>query len=375
MLLCRARTSQLIEEDLELIAQSEIKFVREVESALFINKVLFRSDRNNPYQTYDKLNFRMKMNFVKKERVTACDNAENCSYVNNECTYVVTENCQEVAYDNLLKGQKQATSCILNNDATYDFYILESDESRTVLASKDFLNLRDDRSIIDLKRDCFKKLFQSQLILYENQVAVLTSNSCGTYVSSNQRVKVISCESNKLKVLPIEEANLITDFILLHPTKVDEKIPEKYLAQRFKRKNIYISQCQYPIMSTISSTSGRVMGITLPSVCFDNSRGVNFGEGYVALSRCPDSSSFCMVHKPKNLEEANEFDFRCDPIALKLHNYLENEINRNKSILVSGQFFFDESNTIRKKYTDEEIETLKRFDKNSAKKKNVFSGF
>lgn len=387
----RCRTGKLTVDDFKYITdrtkigykitEDEKYFIRNY--ALNVNKEILLSELNQTTKYLsDKMIWRCKnpnlTGVVKKRLDNILSYKDEFKFEEhiqkksllNETLFIVTENCQVSKYSEF---QKRLVNTVKQNNCNDKFYeCISKDELYAVKQNTEHVisqpiliesYLNDKRSYYS---EIYKKYLDKSNLVHEEgtiifsigQVGNITTNSCGRFLAASQRftIKSIELENSSdeivksLLIRPHELDNkLSSDFITLNRISAEYPLSYSDIPSNTRKPyntsyNFYVKRSQFPISMTNSKTVQYVMGLTIPDgiICYDNSRGSNYAEGYTCITRSPSPEYFLFVHEIESLEEL-QLSFRPNPIALKFDEYLVNQCKKLGTCVIDLDFIYNET--------------------------------
>jgi hypothetical protein len=183
----------------------------------------------------------------------------------------------------------------------------------------------------DLCRDV-ETHFVKELIVKEGDVCRLTSNAY-QWVSNYSMMTANRCTDSKTPnpKLYMRPENC-GDLVYYNDVEVKletqsfpiplSKLPKEKTKLLKKGEKLVAKITQFPLLyptAVMTSVAGGLYFST--GVLLSNTHTMQPGAGYVALSRVREAKQFCMLHKPKDVNEANTHDFHPHRACVVLEKY------------------------------------------------------
>lgn len=259
------------------------------------------------------------------------------------------ESCDNILKD--IKSYSANNSCSINNSSKINmpgfiectaedsFILIENLTERNI-----DLNPEEKKYYSELLDSQNKQ--QHELSIAKGTIVINKSNS-QLYIHSNQRLRVIEQIGDTLSVEPLYSGGLKSPNRLIKRELRQFKVAGR---GRYFNKIIIVKRLSYPIVLNSALMLGSTMGLQLDAALFDNTRGVNEGQTYIAAGRVPSPAAFGLLHLPKSRTDMNEKYFKCNPVSKKLDTYLNDVKKKTNSNIILINFEFDYYGNIIKEF-------------------------
>jgi hypothetical protein len=223
--------------------------------------------------------------------------------------------------------------------------------------------LRSEMHRLDVRELCrdVDTHFVKRLIVCKGDICRLTSNAYA-WVSNYSLMTAKECADSKttdpkLRMRPENCGDLVyhNDVEVKLETQTfpipHSKLPPAAKDILKKGQRLVAKITQFPLLYPTTIMTSVVGGLHLPGgVLLSNTHSMQPGAGYVALSRVRAAEQFCMLHKPKDKEEANRHDFHPHRACVTLENYIDHILGHNDSGSFIGDFCVEIRDRVRGKY-------------------------
>lgn len=299
-------------------------------SCYLVNNALNRKDKQ--FSGYDRYEYKIKRGWLRTDRNTNI--SDDTVFKEMSQLILTSEKLQMSGYVERTKALYCLDETMKTHKSTDKITGVGICVTGKTNIEKYFKNFNDFLAV--------EKFFPEELTMKKGSSFFLTCNLPKNSLMKGHEVKVVEVNVNGVWIKPNSVNDIEYDAIELKKSVRKVKINEVYLVKIHENKEMIFEREQYPLNYSWAQMIQSIIGLTVTKkIIFDNSRSIQKGEAYAAASRCPTIDGFLLVHIPKNLEELNFHDFKCDEVGKKFEIWLQDSLKSNGLAATRGNIKVD----------------------------------